>query len=71
MSAPITFNFDLPDDLARFRLPIAVQARLQFLLDKQDSGQTLTENERQEAEGLVDVSELLTLLKMRMERAAA
>ena len=64
-------SFDLPDDVARFRLPAAVQARLQHLLDKQDSGQTLTENERLEAEGLVEVSELLTLLKMRMERSAA
>jgi len=64
-------SFDLPDDVARFRLPAAVQARLQHLLDKQDSGQVLTENERLEAEGLVEVSELLTLLKMRMERSAA
>jgi hypothetical protein len=64
-------SFDLPDDLARFRLPTAVQARLQHLLDKQDSGQALSENERLEAEGLVEVSELLTLLKLRMERSAA
>jgi len=64
-------SFDLPDDVARFRLPAAVQARLQHLLDKQDSGQALTDNERLEAEGLVEVSELLTLLKLRMERSAA
>jgi hypothetical protein len=49
------------DDLARFRLPGAVAARLQDLLDHQDSGQPLTAQEREEAEGLVSLSEFFTL----------
>lgn len=66
----LTFDIDLPDDLARFRLPDAVAARLQTLLDRQDSGQPLTPLERDEAEGLVNVAELLTLLKLRTQRAS-
>jgi hypothetical protein len=62
---------DLPDDLNRFRLPQAVHARLQTLLDRQDSGVPLTAEERAEAEGLVNLAELLTLLRQRAERAAA
>jgi hypothetical protein len=34
----ITLEVDLPDDLARLRLPKAVADRLQFLLDRQDAG---------------------------------
>lgn len=64
----LTLEVDLPDDLARFRLPEAVAARLQTLLDRQDSGQPLTTQEREEAEGLVDLAEFLTLLRLRAER---
>jgi hypothetical protein len=65
----LTLNIDLPDDLARFRLPPAVAARLEALLDRQDSGQPLTSLERDEAEGLVNLAELLTLLRLRAERS--
>ena len=64
----VTFDLDLPADLARFRLPDAVAARLQTLLDRQDSGQPLSPPERDEAEGLVNLAELLTLLRLRSER---
>jgi hypothetical protein len=64
----VTLEVDLPADLARFRLPEAVAARLQDLLDRQDSGCPLTEQERDEAEGLVDLAEFLTLLRLRTER---
>ena len=64
-----TIEIDLPADLARFRLPAAVAARLQALLDMQDGGRTLSVDERDEAEGLVDLADLLTLLRMRAERA--
>jgi hypothetical protein len=60
----------MPDDLARFRLPAGVQARLQSLLDRQDAGKRLTPAERGEAEGLVNLAELLTLLRLRTERSA-
>ena len=64
----LTIDVNFPDDLARLRLPDAVAARLQALLDRQDSGQPLTAPEREEAEGLVDLAELLTLLRLRAER---
>lgn len=63
-------EFDLPADMAQFRLPQAVAARLQTLLDRQDSGQPLTPREREEAEGLVNLSEFLALLQLRAERLA-
>ena len=57
--------------LAQFELPRAVQNRLQALLDRQDQGKTLTTAERQEAEGLVQLAEFLSLLRLRAERAAS
>lgn len=64
----LTLEVDLPADLARFRLPEAVAARLQALLDRQDSGRLLTAQECEEAEGLVNLAEFLTLLRLRAER---
>lgn len=64
----VTLEVDLPEDLARFQLPEAVAARLQTLLERQDSGQPLTAQERDEAEGLVNLAEFLTLLRLRAER---
>jgi hypothetical protein len=67
----LTIDVDLPADLARLRLPAAVAARLDALLDRQDAGQPLTDAERSEAEGLVDLAELLSLLRLRVERGGA
>jgi hypothetical protein len=58
------------DQLVRFELPPAVQARLQYLLDRQDQGLPLSETERQEAEGLVEIAEFLSLLRLRAERVS-
>ncbi len=69
MSQIVTIEMELPDDLPRFRLPAGVQSRLQELLDRQDRGQRLTVAERSEAEGLVNLAETLTLLRLRSERA--
>jgi hypothetical protein len=66
----LTLEVELPDELSRFRLPDAVNARLQALLDRQDSGQALSAAERAEAEGLVVLAEFLTLLRLRAERLA-
>jgi hypothetical protein len=68
MSQMVAIKLEVPDDLARFQLPAGVNARLQTLLDRQDSGQRLTAAERNEAEGLVNVAELLSLLRLRVER---
>lgn len=67
----LTLEVDLPDELAQFRLPDAVAARLQTLLGRQDAGHPLTDAERAEAEGLVNLAEFLTLLRLRAERAAS
>lgn len=65
----LIIDVDLPADLARFRLPAAVASRLQTLLDRLDAGEPLSGDERAEAEGLVDLAELLTLLRLRAERS--
>ncbi|MBE0545829.1 MAG: hypothetical protein IH623_31240 [Verrucomicrobia bacterium] len=58
----------MPGDLAKFRLPKGVQKRLHDLLDKQDRGDRLTPAEKREAEGLADLNDLLSLLRLRSER---
>jgi len=42
-----------------------------MLLDKQDNGQLLTSAEQREAEGLVDLADLLSLLRFRDERPSS
>ncbi|MEH1997249.1 MAG: hypothetical protein V7L00_00445 [Nostoc sp.] len=55
---------EIPVELTHFQLPEAVQERLQFLLDRQDAGKVLTQGERREAEGLVELAEFLSLLHL-------
>lgn len=61
---PLTLDVDLPTDLERFRLPAAVNDRLHELLDRQDAGSPLTPKEWAEAEGLVELAEFFTLLRL-------
>ncbi len=70
MAGPVLIELEMPGDLGRFTLPDGVAQRLQTLLDKQDEGAGLSSQERVEAEGLVDLAELLSLLKLRARRAA-
>jgi hypothetical protein len=65
MSQTVAIELEVPDELAQFRLPRGVDARLQHLLDRQDSGIRLTPVERLEAEGLVELAEWLSLLRLR------
>ncbi len=67
-SRPMLEIVEIPVELTQFQLPQAVQARLQSLLDRQDQGYTLSELERQEAEGLVELAEFLSLLRLRSTR---
>ncbi|MFZ5819126.1 MAG: hypothetical protein ACOYYJ_04415 [Chloroflexota bacterium] len=69
MPQQIMVQLEVPSDLVRFHLPEGVDQRLQTLLNRQDQGEKLTPAERLEAEGLVNLSELLTLLRLRAERA--
>jgi len=69
MSHVVSFELEMPDDLEGLRFPAGMNARLQELLDRQDRGERLTPAERREAEGLVSLAELLSLLRLRAERA--
>ncbi|ETW96479.1 MAG: hypothetical protein ETSY1_26475 [Candidatus Entotheonella factor] len=69
MSQHVLIELELPSDLEQFRLPEGVNQRLQDLLDRQDLDHGLTLAERQEAEGLVNLAELLSLLRLRAQRA--
>lgn len=63
-------TIEIPVELAQFQLPEAVQERLQLLLARQDAGETLTDAERREAEGLVELAEFFSLLHLRAIRTA-
>lgn len=67
----VLIELDLPGDLSRFKLPAGVGRRLDQLLDRQDAGTALTPDERLEAEGLVNLAELFSVLRLRGERHAA
>lgn len=64
-------DLEVPDDIAQLTLPEALDRRLQDLLDKQDRGIPLTEDELAEAQGLVDLADLLTLLRARASRVSS
>jgi hypothetical protein len=68
MSRTMHLEMPLTGDLAKFRLPPGVQKRLQKLLDQQEHGLTLDAEERREAEGLVEMAEWLSLLRLQAER---
>ena len=68
MPKNILIDLEMPADLEQFKLPKAVDDRLQSLLDKQDRGEKLLPAERMEAEGLVNLAELLSLLRLRAHR---
>jgi hypothetical protein len=68
MAQQVLVEIEMPAALHRFKLPLGVGERLQSLLDRQDAGETLTDGERREAEGLVELAEFLSLLKLRSHR---
>ena len=61
-------KIEMPFAVGQFKLPKAVNNRLQELLDRQDQGKKLTTAEKKEAEGLVDLAEMLSLLRLRSDR---
>ncbi len=69
MTQHVLIQLEMPTDLVKFRLPKGVDERLQNLLDHQDQGKELTTAEHQEVEGLVNLAEFLSLLRLRAERA--
>lgn len=67
----IHLELELPEGLAAFEFPRALDQRLTELLDRQDQGQELTSAEREEAQGLVELARLLSLIRMRADRASS
>lgn len=65
----MTIEIDFPADLERLALPEGVDRRLRALLDKQDRGETLTDDEAAEADGLVELVDMLSLLRLRVAAA--
>jgi hypothetical protein len=59
---------EMPFSVGQFKLPKGVDDRLQKLLDRQDKDEKLTSAEKKEAQGLVDLAEMLSLLRLRSER---
>jgi hypothetical protein len=68
VSQHVLVEIEMPSDLEKFHLPAGVHDRLQDLLDRQDRGEVLTVAEQAEAEGLVNLAEMLSLLQLRTQR---
>ena len=66
----VTIEVDLPEDWAHFSLPPALNARLTALLDQLDRTGALVDAEKREADALCELVDMLTLLKLRAERAS-
>ncbi|HYG76065.1 MAG TPA: hypothetical protein VEK08_13755 [Planctomycetota bacterium] len=69
MGQSVTVQLELPSDFKRFHMPPALHARLHELLDRQSRTGRLKISERKEAEALVELSEMLTLLKIRAKKS--
>ena len=68
MSANTLVKIEMPFSINQFVLPKGVNNRFQELLDRQDRGENLTKAEKTEAEGLVDLAEMISLLHLRLKR---
>ena len=66
MPRPVLFELHLPKHWQKFRLPPALNGRLQDLLDRLDREGKLPTRERKEAEALVELVDMLTLMKARI-----
>jgi hypothetical protein len=65
----VLVELDLPKDWREFRLPPALHARLQELLDRQDGNGKLPVRERREAQALTQLVDMLSLMRLRAEAA--
>jgi|ABSQ01.1.fsa_nt_gi hypothetical protein len=64
MSQTVQLTVPMPAKLARLRFPKALDDRLHFLLDEQGRKGRLTAAERKEAEGLAQMADMLSILKL-------
>jgi hypothetical protein len=65
----VLVELDIPSDWRKLKLPAALDDRLQALLDKQDVEGKLTRSERSEAKAIAELSDMLSLLKLRVQKA--
>ena len=63
----VTVELELPEDWETFKLPPALNDRLQDLLDRQDEQGTLSPQDRRETEALTQLVDMLALMKLRSE----
>jgi hypothetical protein len=65
----VIIELDVPGDWKKFKLPPAIDSRLQSLLDKQDQTGRLSRTERQEAKAITELVDMLALMKLRARKA--
>jgi hypothetical protein len=70
MAQSVLVQLQLPKDWKKFRMPHALHDRLQELLDRQDSDGKLSQRDRREAEALVELADILSIMRLRAEMAA-
>ena len=70
MAQSVVVELELPKDWREFRLPRALDERLQELLDRQDRTGKLSRKERREATALAELVDLLSLMRLRAKLAA-
>lgn len=70
MAESVLVELELPKDWRQFRLPSALHARLQELLDCQGRYGKLSPKERREATALAELVDILSLMRLRAELAA-
>jgi hypothetical protein len=68
MAQNALLQIEMPIAKTKFKLPKSVNNRLQNLLDRQDRGEKLSVGERKEAEGLIELDEMLSFLRLKSER---
>ena len=64
----VIIELDVPGDWKKFKLPPAIDSRLQSLLDKQDQTGRLSRSERQEAKAIAELVDMLSLMKLRARK---
>jgi len=65
----VTVELELPEDWQALQLPEALHERLQDLLDRQDEQGGVSSQERREAEALVQLVDMLALMRLKAEAA--
>lgn len=66
MASSVLVELNLPRNWQKFRLPAALHDRLHELLDRQSLDGKLPARERREAEALVELVDMLTLMKAQV-----